>query len=81
MHGEEIVHGLAGMVPGAVLDEDDVLLGLGQYLGQKRLVAGGGEAFSLALPEETPRAVVNQAKDLVGFAFAAGLDEWLLAFV
>ncbi len=80
MQGEEIVHRLTGVIPGAILDQDDVLLGLGQDLGQKVSIGAAGEALGLAVPEEAPRAIIDQAQDLVGFAFASGLDERLLPF-
>jgi hypothetical protein len=39
------------MVPGAILNDDDGLAGLGQEVRQKGLITVGIEAFGLAFPE------------------------------
>jgi hypothetical protein len=80
MGSKKVLHRFAGMVSGAILDQDDVLLSLVQDFSQKGGIAAAGEAFGLALPEEAPGDVVDQAKDFVAFAFTAGHDERLLAF-
>lgn len=66
MQRKEIVHCLAGVISGSILDQDDVLLGLSQDLGQKVSIGAAGETLGLALPEEAARAVIDQAQDLVG---------------
>ena len=49
-------------------------------LGQKVSIGAARETLGLAVPEEAPRAIINQAQDLVGFAFTGSLDERLLPF-
>ena len=78
MQGKELIHHSTGVIPGAILDQDDVLLGLGQDLGQKVSIGAAGEALSLTLPEEATGTVIDQAHDLISLAFTTGFDEWLL---
>lgn len=51
MRSKEGIHGLAGMVSGAILDEDDMLMSLGQDSHQKSLIALLVEATIVSFPE------------------------------
>jgi hypothetical protein len=66
--GKKFKHGLTGMIPGAILNEDDRLLGLDQHLGQEGLITFSVELAGVGLVEQSPGAEVNQAKDFVTFA-------------
>ena len=80
MRRKEVLHGFAGMVAGAILDEQEVLLGLGQHIFQECHVAFGVETVSMPLPKQMAGEEVDQAEDLVAFALTAGLDRGLLPF-
>src|SRR4029453_162789 len=77
--GEEGFRLGAGMILRPILNEDDGLGGLRQHTPEKGNVGGRVEATVLPLIKEVPREVIAQAKDLVAFALAGGLDFGLLA--
>lgn len=79
MSREKVLHGFAGVISGPILDHDDVLVGLREYIEQKRRIAFRVEPSRLGFVEKLPRELVNEAKDLVTFAFAAGGHLRLLA--
>src|SRR4030067_372623 len=66
------------MILGAILNQDKMLFRLCQHVQQEGRIALGIETASLSLPKEATGDVVNQAKDFVGLALAAGLDHGLL---
>ena len=68
------------MITGPILDHDDVLLGLREHIEQKCRIALRVEAPRLGFVEKLPGEIVNEAKDFVAFAFAAGGHLRLLAF-
>src|SRR5215216_6313124 len=72
MRREKLLHRFARVIPGPILDHDDVLLGLREHIEQKRRIAFRVEAPRLRLVENLPAKRVNEPKDLVGFALAAG---------
>jgi hypothetical protein len=78
VRSKELGHQTAGMILGAILNKDKMLCRLGQRVRQESSVALGIETARLALPKEATGDVVNQAKDFVGLALAAGLDRGLV---
>src|SRR5882672_7011906 len=73
-------HGrLAGMIPRPIMDEKQVLRGVGQDGAQERLVTVRGKPSLDALIEQASRERLHGAKDLVAFTFATGFDLGLLA--
>jgi len=56
------------VIAGAILNDDQRLLGGRQDGGQEGAVGLGREAFGLTVPEQAPAEGVNQAKDLVACA-------------
>ena len=70
--GKELLHGFAGMVTRAILDDNQRLAGFGQHLPQEGLITGGVKATGMGFVKESAREIINQAKDFVGFALAAG---------
>ncbi len=79
MLGQKLRGRLAGMIPRPIMDEKQVLRGVGQDGAQERLVTVRGKASLDALIEQASREILNGAKDLVAFAFATGFDLGLLA--
>lgn len=75
---EERLCCFAGVIPGPVLDEDEMLRRLVEDLAQKVLVTLGVEALSEALIEEVPGEKINQAEHFVSPALAGGFDDGLL---
>ena len=65
MQGKELIHHSTGVIPGAILDQDDVLLGLGRDLGQKVSIGAAGEALSLTLPRRNDRNGNRSNHDLI----------------
>lgn len=76
---KKLLHGLAGMIFGTILDEDDGTVGLVEDLFQKRLGGGGSKPLLSALVKQAPGKIVDQAKDFVPFALAGGGNGRLLA--
>ena len=70
MFGKEGSGRLAGMILGPILNEDQMLRRLGQYLSQKRLIALRDEAIFLTMVEKASREKLNQPPDLVPLALA-----------
>ena len=63
----------------AVLDEDQMLRGLAEYLAEKALVAFRIEALLQTLIEETSGEEVNGAKDLEALTLTSCFDDPFLA--
>src|SRR4030067_1669936 len=66
------------MILGAILNQDELLFRLCQRVQQESSISVGVDTASLPLPKETTGDVVNQPKDFVGLALAAGLDHGLV---
>ena len=77
--GEEGLGLGTGMLPRAILHQQDALRRLRQHASEKGKVGCGIEPPFLAWIKETPCAVLNAPKDRVAFALAGGLDLGLLA--
>ncbi len=67
-----------GMIPGAILNQENGLRRLLQYPSEKGHVRCGIETSFLSLIQETPGAVRHQAEDFLALAFAGHLDLGLL---
>jgi len=80
MGGQESVHGRAGMLACAILNQAKMVRRLGEHLSEESGIALAGEAPAMGLPEKLTGTERHQAKDLVGFALATGFDSRLLAF-
>jgi hypothetical protein len=69
--GEELAHLLAGAILGPVMDQDEMLLGLGQHILQGRRIGRRVDAIRPALVEELPRPIRDQAEHPVRLALAS----------
>ena len=79
MLGQKLRGRLTGMIPRPIMDEQQVLRGVGQDGAHERLGTVRGTSSLEALREQASRERLNGAKDLVAFAFATGFDLGLLA--
>lgn len=79
MGRKKLLHGFAGVVARSVLDDKDMFRGLCQDVEQKRRIAFRVEPPCLGFVEEASRKIVDEAKDLVGFAYATRRDFGLVA--
>ena len=77
---EKHLHRSARMITGAILDHDEVLLGLREHIEQKCRITLRIEAPRMRFVEKLPGERVNEAKDFVAFALATGRHLRLLAF-
>jgi len=77
---EKLCGGCAGVIAGPILNQDNVLSRLLENARQKISVGLRIKPSSLTLIEKLTGAIVNQAKDLVGFALATGGTGRLLSF-
>ena len=75
---KERFHRLAGVVGGAVLNDDQVLSGLRHHLFDKGLIGDRVETPGMRFVKQGTTKVIDEAQDLVGLAPAAGLDGGLL---
>src|SRR4029453_14866526 len=69
---EKLLHGLARLVTRSILNYDDVVPSLRQHVEQKGRIAFRVKASCMSFVEKLAGEIVDQAKDLVAFAFAAG---------
>ena len=69
---EKRLHRFARMITGAILDHDEVLLGLREHIEQKCRITLRIEAPRMRFVEKLPGERVNEAKDFVAFALATG---------
>src|ERR687896_1273951 len=74
MSREKLRRGLAGVIPGPIMNQKQMLAGVAHDHLQKSLVNLGVEPAFDALIEQTTRKIINGAIDLVAFAFATGGD-------
>ena len=79
MHDEKLLHCPTRVIPCPVLNHKNMLRSLRQDLEQKSRIAFGVEASPMALAEKPPRKIVDESKDLIGLALAAGQDFGLSA--
>src|SRR5262249_31063373 len=76
---EKLLHRHTRVIPCPVLHHKNMLCRLRQDIEQKSRIAFGVEASRMALKEKSPRKIIDEPKDLVGLARAAGRDFGLLA--
>src|SRR4029450_2164019 len=69
---------LARVIPRSIMDQKQVLRGVGQDHLYKRLITVRGKPVLEALIEQAPRKILNSAKHFVAFALATGFDWGLL---
>src|SRR5215510_4520600 len=81
MRLEKRLYDLACMIPRPILNHDDMTSSLRQPVEQKGRIALGIKAPLMRFVEKPPRAIVDEAKDLVAFTFAAGAHFGLLPIV
>jgi hypothetical protein len=72
MRCEKLPHSFAGMIACAILNDKEMLRGLRQDVAQEGGIAVRVEPPCLRLGEEASREIVDEAKDLVRFAYATG---------
>src|SRR5918996_5629015 len=72
MGDEKLLHGLAGVVAGTILDHHHMLVGLRQNIEQKNGIAFRVEAACMGFVEKAPREIVDESKNLVTLALATG---------
>src|SRR4029450_9887746 len=70
---------LARVIPRSIMDQKQVLRGVGQDHLYKRLITVRGKPVLEALIEQAPRKILNSAKHFVAFALATAFDCWLLS--
>ena len=75
----ELPGGLAGVILGAILDQDDRTRNLGEQVEEKGLIGFAGESFFKTLIDELPTEELDGAEDFVTFSLAGGFDQWLTA--
>ena len=76
---EELPSGLAGVILGAILDQDNGSGELGQQVEKKDLITVAVEAIFQALVDQPTAEELNHTEHFVPFAQAGGFDLWLLA--
>src|SRR3990172_4057812 len=76
--GKKVTNSLSGVVFGPVLNQEERLTGLVEDSVQEGDVAGGIELAFDPLEKQTSAEALQQAKDVVGAALAAGGDGGLL---
>ena len=74
---KELFQRRAGVVPRAVLEQDEVSRRLLQHLPQKLFVTRAVEFARRRTMKKPSAEIVNQAKDLVAFALASSFHERL----
>src|SRR3979409_976123 len=72
MRRKKLLDRLAGVIACPIMDEKQMLLGLCQDHLQEALITVRGKPALNTLREQAPREILNGAKDLIAFAFAAG---------
>src|SRR3972149_4339287 len=75
----EIAGCFAGVIPGAILDQDDGAGELREQILEENLIAVAVEAFFNTFVKQPSAEELNCAEDLVSFAQSGGLDLGLLA--
>jgi hypothetical protein len=79
MRGKKLIGRFANVIPRSIMDEKQVLGGVGQNHLHERLVTFRGESAFNTLIEQAPREIRNRTKDLVAFALTTSGDLGLLA--
>src|SRR5262245_3359964 len=75
---EKLLHCPTRVIPCPVLNYKNMLRSLRQDIEQKSRITFGVEASRMAFKEKPPRKIVDESKDLIGLALAAGKDFGLL---
>src|SRR5918998_2823859 len=77
---EKLLHRFARVIPGPILDHDDMLFRLRKDIKQKCRIALRVEATPRRFVKELTREILNEANELVAFAFATRWHLGLLTF-
>src|SRR5215475_3321041 len=78
---QKLLGGLARVILCPIMNDKQVLDGLGHNHRQKRLVTFGVEPPLDALREQAPREILNSAKYFIAFALATRGDLWLVSLL
>jgi hypothetical protein len=79
MGRKKLLHSFAGVVTRSILNDKDMLRGLGQNIEQKGRIALRIASTCMGFGEKASREIVNQSKDLIGLTNATGGDFRLMS--